>query len=196
MENELISSNQFGFSPDDNCINQLLSIAHKKYECFDVRLEVRSVFLNISKTFDKVWYNGMILKITHNRILENYLNFLPDFLRKNKHLVILNGQVSTQININAALRQCSILGSLLFLIYINDFTEGSIPLESYLQIIALSFLLHMTLKLLKMISIKMRKHYGTGIFNGKRTLIQILPNKFQKCLFVAKQNSIVSSVSV
>ena len=70
-KNKLISSNQFGFSLDDNYITQLLSIAHKKYESFDVRLEVRSVFFNISKTFDKVCYNGMIFKNTYNEILGN-----------------------------------------------------------------------------------------------------------------------------
>ena len=54
IENKLISSNQSGFKPGDSCINQLLSITHEIYESFDVRLEVRSVFLDISKVFDKV----------------------------------------------------------------------------------------------------------------------------------------------
>ena len=61
IENKLISSNQFDFKPGNYCINQLLSISHKKYESFDVRLEVRSVFLNISKTFDKELHDVMIL---------------------------------------------------------------------------------------------------------------------------------------
>ena len=54
IENKLISSNQSGFKPDDSCINQLLSITHEIYESFDVGLEVRSVFLDISKAFNKV----------------------------------------------------------------------------------------------------------------------------------------------
>ena len=54
LENNLISPNQSGFKPGDSCINQLLSITHEIYNSFDEGLEVRSVFLDISKTFDRV----------------------------------------------------------------------------------------------------------------------------------------------
>ena len=54
MENNLISKNQPGFRPGDSCINQLLSITHEIYQSFDDNLEVRAVFLDISKAFDKV----------------------------------------------------------------------------------------------------------------------------------------------
>ena len=54
IENNLISSNQSGFIPGDSCINQLLYITHEIYKSFDDVFEVRGVFLDISKTFDKV----------------------------------------------------------------------------------------------------------------------------------------------
>ena len=57
IENKLISPNQSGFKPGDSCINQLLSIAHEIYESFDAGLEVRCVFLDILKAFDKVWHD-------------------------------------------------------------------------------------------------------------------------------------------
>ena len=59
IENELISPNQSGFKPGDYCINQLLAITHEIYK-FDDGFEVRDVFLDISKAFDKVWYEGLI----------------------------------------------------------------------------------------------------------------------------------------
>ena len=52
--NDLISQNQSGFIPGDSCINQLLAITHEIYKSFDACLDVRAVFLDISKAFDKV----------------------------------------------------------------------------------------------------------------------------------------------
>ena len=51
---DLISHNQSGFKPGDLCINQLLSITHKIYKSFDNGLDVRGVFLDICKAFNKV----------------------------------------------------------------------------------------------------------------------------------------------
>ena len=73
FENNLISPNQCGFKPGDSCINQLISITHKIYNSFDVGLEVRSVFLDISKAFDKTWHKGRLLKLSQNGISGNLL---------------------------------------------------------------------------------------------------------------------------
>ena len=84
IENKLISLNQSSFETGDSCINQLLSIAHEIYEYFDVGLEVKSVFLDVSKGFDKVWHDGVIYKLTQSRISGNLQNILEDFLKAKK----------------------------------------------------------------------------------------------------------------
>ena len=53
-KNDLISHNQSRFKTGDSCIKQLLSITHKIYKLFDNGLDVCDVFIDISKTFDKV----------------------------------------------------------------------------------------------------------------------------------------------
>ena len=62
IENKLIPSSQSGFKPGDSSINQLLSITHEIYSSFDEGLEFRSVFLDISRAFDKLWHDGIIFK--------------------------------------------------------------------------------------------------------------------------------------
>ena len=62
IENNLISKNQLGFRPGDSCINQLLSIIQDIYQSFDDVLEVRAVFLDISKAFNEVWHKGLMFR--------------------------------------------------------------------------------------------------------------------------------------
>ena len=60
LDKGLISANQSGFKPGDSWINQLSSITDNIYKSFANGYEVRGVFLDISKAFDKVWHDGQI----------------------------------------------------------------------------------------------------------------------------------------
>ena len=64
-ENKFLSDAQSGFRPSDSCEYQQLSVVHDIYKSLDCNplLEVRGMFLDISKVFDRVWLNGLIYKI-------------------------------------------------------------------------------------------------------------------------------------
>ena len=94
----------------------LINFFHDIYQSFDDSLEVRAIFLDISKAFDKVWHKGLIFKLKQNGISDRILNIITDFLTFRKQRVFLNGQVSPWSSIGAGVLQDSILGPLLFLI--------------------------------------------------------------------------------
>ena len=82
------------------------------------------MFLDISKAFGKVWHQGLFYKLKQNHISSNLLETLTVFLKDRKQTVVLNGQKSSWANIEAGVPQGSILGLLLFLIYINDLPDN------------------------------------------------------------------------
>ena len=122
IEEKLLNPNQSGFRQSDSCINQLLAITHEIFEAFECNppLEVRAVFLDISKAFDKVWLEGLLYKLKSMGISGELYNLLENYLSGRFQRVILNGQHSSWKPVLAGVPQGSILGSLFFLIYIND----------------------------------------------------------------------------
>ena len=96
ISNDILTKNQSGFRPGDSTTNQLLFLVHSiqnSFDHYDSR-EVRSVFLDISKAFDKFWHMDLIHKFKQNGISDKLLVLLDSYLSDRKQRVVLNGSVS------------------------------------------------------------------------------------------------------
>ena len=79
-------------------------------------MDVRSVFLNMCKDFDKVWHVGLLFKFKQNGINGKHLNLLKGYPENRKQRVLLNDAESEWGLIESGVPQGSTLGPLLFLI--------------------------------------------------------------------------------
>ena len=118
-DNDILSPLQSGFIPGDSTVYQLTYLYDTFFHALDSGKEVRVVFCDISKAFDRVWHASLIQKLKAAGIEGSLLNWFIDYRSNRKQRVTFSGVKSYWNSLKAGVPHGSILGPLLFLLYIN-----------------------------------------------------------------------------
>ena len=123
LSNNLLTDKNSGFRSRDGTLYHLLAMSHEPHEGLDNGHDMRIVFMDMSKAFDKVWHKGVIFKLKRKGIDGLLFNWFISYLENLFQRVVIDGQSSNELLIQTGVSQGSILGPLVFLIYMYDITD-------------------------------------------------------------------------
>ena len=141
--NNILIDNQHGFRSGFSCETQLILLVEDISYAMDNGFQTDVILLDFSKAFDTVPHLRLLKKLEHYKIDSLVMNWIRSWLTQRTQSVVVNGFSSPPVSVLSGVPQGTVLGPLMFLLYINDIANG---ISSSIRLLADDCILYQTIK--------------------------------------------------